>query len=213
MKVTTWHHKELRSEFPASRNLKELMTEINKRLWIDECVICDVRLNNQELTEEAEIENAHLPVSQIQLLEVTAQTLPELITHSVETHIKFIPRIKAAAIECSEEFRNQNMPLGQASLVDVLESCQWMTEALSLLKNSIKQWDGFMEFGPDWGEKETQYSTVVNELVQAYQSSDVQLLADVLEYELANSLDGWVEVFEKIQRRIADPETTLVFRR
>jgi hypothetical protein len=213
MKVTTWHHNDLRSEFPESKNLKELMSAINKKLWIEECVICEVKLNNIELNEEVEIEKASLPVSQILCIEVMAQTLPELITDSVATHIKFIPRIKAAAIECSEEFRSQNLPLGKASLVDVLESCQWMTEALSHLKESIKQWDGFMEFGPDWGEKETQYSTVVNELVHAYQSSDVQLLADVLEYELANSLDGWVEVFEKIQRRIEDPESTLAFRR
>lgn len=202
MKSQKWCRESIQNDFPGQQTLQEILAKLNSTLWTDEHLISEIYLNGEMLDEESEIKNGSMPKDRITSLEIVAKTLPELITNSVETHIKVIPLIKTAAIECSESFRNQHLNLGQKSLTDVLESCHYMTEALSLLKSSIKQWDGFVEFGPEWGVTESQYSQAVNQLVSAYQSHDPLLLADVLEYELTNSLDGWVRVFEKIQKQI-----------
>lgn len=201
MKSLKWSHELLQRDFPDQSTLQDVLSCLNAQLWSEELLISEIYLNGEMLDEEAEIKSGAVSKSIIESLEVVAKTLPELITNSVETHMKVIPLIKSAAIQCSENFRNQQLNSGQKSLTDVLESCQYMTEALSLLKSSIKQWDGFVEFGPEWGVTESHYSSAVNQLVAAYQSNDPLLLADVLEYELTNSLDDWVHVFEKIQKQ------------
>ena len=95
-----------------------------------------------------------------------------------------------------------NVQEGQKLFTEVLDGCRWMTDALFLLKGSLKQRNGFMELGPEWEDLESQYSSVVNELVTAFEANDTLLLADVLEYELLNNLDGWVGVFEKIDHKM-----------
>lgn len=202
MQTKKWNSSQMKESYPGCRTLKSLIQKINEESWKSKQVICEICLNGKFLSEEEEIELGDTPIESIQVLEVTTQSTDELIKNSVQSYIQFIPQIKKAAIDCSEDFRDYKMKEGQVLFTDVLDGCRWMTDALFLLKNSMKDWDGFMELGPEWASLESQYSNVVNELVHAYESNDTLLLADVLEYELSNSLDGWASVFAKIDSKI-----------
>ncbi|MCB0408262.1 MAG: hypothetical protein KDD34_08665 [Bdellovibrionales bacterium] len=202
MKTRKWTFKEIAQSFPQCQTLSEIISCINEEVWKSKSVVCEIRVNESFLSEEDEIKHAQMGKEQIQTIEVNTQTTEELIQSSVRSYIQFIPQIKQAAIHCSEDFRELKFDEGQSLFTDVLDGCRWMTDALFLLKSSIHKWDGFLELGPEWQELERQYSRVVNELVQAYETNDTQLLADVLEYELSNSLDGWVHVFEKIDQKV-----------
>ncbi len=202
MQTKKWSFSQIKSCYLECLNLKSLIQRINEESWKSGQVICEIRLNGRFLSEEEEIELGEMSVEEIQTLEVTTQSTDELIKNSVQSYLQLIPQIKKAAIDCSEDFREYKMKEGQTLFTDVLDGCRWMTDALFLLKNSMKEWDGFLELGPEWAHLESQYSNVVNELVQAYESNDTLLLADVLEYELSNSLDGWASVFVKIDSKI-----------
>lgn len=202
MRTKQWNSSEISVIYPECNTLKSLLRKINEKSWKSRQVICEIRLNGKFLSEEEEIELADMNVSEIKELIVTTQSTDELIKNSVQSYLQLIPQIKKAALDCSEDFREYNLKGGQLLFTDVLDGCRWMTDALFLLKNSMKDWDGFLELGPEWATLESQYSNVVNELVQAYESNDTLLLADVLEYELSNSLDGWAGVFAKIDSKI-----------
>ena len=202
MQNKKWDSSQIAHSYPDCPDLKSLIRRINEESWRSRQVICEIRLNGRFLSEEEEIELGETPAGEIQSLEVSTQSTDELIKNSVQSYLQLIPQIKKAAIDCSEDFREYKMKEGQILFTDVLDGCRWMTDALFLLKNSMKDWDGFMELGPEWATLESQYSNVVNELVQAYESNDTLLLADVLEYELSNSLDGWASVFAKIDSKI-----------
>lgn len=202
MGIKNWNHERLLDDFPECTCLSEILNEISQQAWKQKSVICEIQLNNQFLSEEEEVKLAEKRVEQIQSLQISTQTTEELLKSSVKSYIQFIPQIKKAAIDCSEDFREQNVSEGSGRFTDVLDGCRWMTDALTLLKTNMQKWDAFLEMGPEWSVMEAKYSHAVHEIVKAYESNDTQLLADILEYELSNSLDGWVEVFEKIESRM-----------
>ena len=201
MVIKKWKSKELKERFPNCESLSGVLKELSSLAWKDKSVICEIQLNGEFLSEEDEVKKGALPVHEIDELQVSTQTTDQLLKSSVQSYIRFIPQIKKAAIDCSEDFREQKAE-GSGRFTDVLDGCRWMTDALYLLKSNMQKWDAFLELGPEWSVMEKKYSSTVNEIVRAYESNDTQLLADVLEYELSNSLDGWVQVFEKIESRM-----------
>ena len=202
MLMKAWTCEQITEEFVGCTNLQQILKVANESAWKSNSVICEIQVNHQFLSEEDEIEKGDMPISDISHLSINTQTTDELVKNSVNSYLQLIPQIKAVALTCSEGFREYNVQEGQKLFTEVLDGCRWMTDALFLLKGSLKQRNGFMELGPEWEDLESQYSSVVNELVTAFEANDTLLLADVLEYELLNNLDGWVGVFEKIDHKM-----------
>ena len=130
--------------------------------------------------------------------------MPHSITHLLGTPIPFldtifdyIPRIKNSSLEAMEFFRSGKELEGQKVLTDALDGCQWISEALGLLKSSLVDSSNNSEFEQLWIHQEESYKAMVDELQEAFRKNDLVLLADVLEYELTTCLDNWLELLRK----------------
>jgi hypothetical protein len=76
----------------------------------------------------------------------------------------------------------------------VLDSCRWLSDWLFLVKKSCGNWAHVKISEDIWRRAELTFTNVLRDLCSAYENKDFVALADILEYELSNSLGQWLEL-------------------
>jgi hypothetical protein len=105
-------------------------------------------------------------------------------------------QLKLDTIALADRFRKLPQPDERQCFVQVMGDCQLLTEALVALRPYLHKSDDLLT-GNKWSESEAQFLKTLRELVVAYEAGDRMLVSDVLEYELSNTLDQWLDFLSK----------------
>ena len=194
MQTMTWLDEEIEAQFSNCPTLRDVIQQLEGQAWEEGHVVCEVRINGIHLTEKEEQQFGDASSKIINSLEILTRTPEELVQEALTSYQDFLPEIKQMSIECSEKFREQD----SQQFTGVLEGCRWFTDAIVLLKNNVEAWGQNSPKDYGWQECEVNYTQVVKGLLVAFEAQDYSLVADLLEYELTNCLDGWLELFENM---------------
>ena len=203
MQTKRWSSNALKTEFSGCNVLRDVISELESEFLLSGEVICEIRVNGMFLTEEDEMKFANSRLSEIKELEISSRRPQDLISESLNSTFDWIPKVRDYALETSEQLREEGIANSQVSFAEVLDGCQWLTDALSLLKSVMLSLAADVNFEENWKKAEQEMSRVVTELVNAYDAEDCNLLADTIEYDLSMSLDNWFELLKSEPKIIA----------
>ncbi|NQZ00584.1 MAG: hypothetical protein HRT45_07945 [Bdellovibrionales bacterium] len=191
----SWSRQDIQTEFSDCHSLQEIIEKVTQERRRANELICNIRVNGEFLSEERERELAGLGPGELNHLEIMSQSQEELIENSLQGQIELIVSMKTQVIECYTGFRQREISESYSIFCTVLESCQFLAEALGLIKQNLNSVDVSLS-EVQWQQAEDVFQAAIKELLLAYEAKDFQLAADVLEYELGESLGGWEKVLQ-----------------
>lgn len=184
---------ELVDQFADCRTLGDVIARVESDCWRKGRVICQVKVNGMTLTEKDEAKLAAASVYELTELEFFAHQPNELLFETVSTLQELNPHLKNTGVEIAELLRSGRVRDGQRQLIHFFERCQNYSDGLSAVKKLIlSQQDSPLH--EKWSRCEKEFAATIREILMAYEQQDAVLLSDLLEYELSNSLDKWLEL-------------------
>lgn len=207
----------LREKYSEFSDLKSLIRTIETELQADGFVVCQFVLNGMTLSEDDEKRMEKASVNEIKELVIRYQNLDELLDSLLRGWIEEIPKLVAQADELSQEAREQRLDQKLTPLVRFVDSCQFLVDSLNSFRTIIEV-EAIAE-GNRWGVLEQKFQSSVGELLNAFEKKDYVLVADVLEYDVADALQNWFDLLAQIEHSLksgqgnSGPTSFSLFRR
>ncbi len=172
---------------PGNERVMDVLERIARELEEQGRVVAGLRLDGEDLTGR---EREELEERRPELLEVTAKDPLAMIRDSAELNGQWIATLKTEISTCADRFRVGDEVQAIESLVKVIEGLQVLMLSvnqilrLGTLCLSPEDTAGICDF-------QNGFTSLLSEVVEAQENRDWIMLADLLEYELAESLDAW----------------------
>ena len=161
-------------------------------------VILEIVADGRKITNYTAEEIERLkPIEQLTII------ARELNTLSLETIIEteeFIPNFIAGIEGIIDKFTQGNYSEGFRRLGIAIESLQWLNTLLYTLEGRFKVLEeigeiNFTAFQDNWFKS-------IRELTSAFESQDLVLTSDILEYELTPSLNDYLTLIKELKSKI-----------
>lgn len=195
MEILKINKNELQAHFGKCRELKEVIDKLELNAQNSGKVVCSIRVNGLKLTESDEFRFASTDLKDIEEIEVQLSLKESVIINSVRALREFLLAFKNRVLAAAEHYReNANAP-EQHIFSEIVQSTHLLADALLATKLSlIGRAPDEKKYHEMWGQAESHFMITVRELATAYEKQDFVLVSDVLEYELLNSIDKWLEL-------------------
>lgn len=188
-----WKGTEIEEAFAECKTLGDIIEKVTKDSQAENNLVCDIRVNGEFLSEERERELSHVSKSSVESFEIVAQSPIELLKNSMGSQIQLLQDLKMHIVHCYTKFRVGNPKEAHSEFCTVLEGCQFLAEALGLIKQNLRDQKVISLKNIGWSDAETRFESTVREILDAYEKEDFQLAADAMEYDLQETLDQWRE--------------------
>lgn len=175
-------------------SLGELIDKIEAQNGVILEIVADGRKITTYTAEEIE---RLKPIEQLTII------VRELNTLSLETLIEteeFIPKFTDGIEGIIDKFTQGDYPEGFRRLGIAIESLQWLNTLLYTLEGRFKVLEeiaeiNFAAFQDNWVKS-------IRELTSAFESQDLVLTSDILEYELIPSLIDYLTLIKELKSKI-----------
>lgn len=182
---------DLGGEFALCKTLGEVVSELEKKVKARGRVVCNISVNGMRLNETDELRLATTSVAELKDIEFETEDPAELIQSTLHSQAQMAAEISRVSLVAAEAFRRLDLNPAQNLLISLLDGCRWFTDGLVALKSAPS---GLMKLPFDdsqWSLAESEFRRVISEILAAVERRDYVLIADLLEYDLGNSLDRW----------------------
>ncbi len=196
MEVLKYTKEKIKEDFFSCESLKEVIENIDKLMRQQGRVVTKISINGLLINEHDEVRLSETNVSDIHNIEVEIENENQIFNTSLGTTKQFLEQLKADAVMLADRFRKMPKPDERPCFVQVIGDCQLLTEALMALRPYLDISNDLIAT-KKWSESEAQFLKTLRELVVAYEAGDRMLVSDVLEYELSNTLDQWLDFLSK----------------
>lgn len=207
MTTSVWDETEIQKQFSDCRDLKEIISRLERDFSARGEVICEIRVNGLVLHESDETKFAASPLGEINSLAIASERPEDLIRDAMVSALDYIPRIRTACDTVSELFRGSDIRKAQTRFTDVLDGCKWLVDTITSLRGAAQGIGRPILLRDRWLLAENRFSEVVTQILGAHQRRDNVLTADLVEYELGNVLEQWSDVLiaESAERLASAP--------
>ncbi|MEZ4872447.1 MAG: hypothetical protein R2827_09440 [Bdellovibrionales bacterium] len=196
MQSISWEREEVQVQFGKCSRLSEVIDIIEQDCWNKGHVVCQVSLNGEILSEEDEMRLANSGVNEITSIEVKIQSVNEVLTRTKMDMEAWAGRAIDFCEKCVKCIQEGELDWVNNHFVSLADGLNWYVESLYVLKSSIRTLQKKNDIDPIWIETEKSFHSVVKEMVTAFEGQDYILLQDVLEYDLPENLNKWLELFD-----------------
>ena len=180
-------------------NLEEILGEIMNLHVPEDRIINEVLLNGRMYSEQVPREAAGVDRDEIGILEV--QTIPSVdLAHAlVKTGPGYMDTLIQAAGMVAEQFRIGDEAEANEQLSTFVQTLQdlfsMVDQALEILAIPL---DRFESDGVSARAKIKELNQLLQEMISRQEDRDWILLADLLEYELADLLGDWKKILAQV---------------
>jgi hypothetical protein len=182
----------------SCENIEELIKQIEVDQLREGNVVCQFVINGIKLSDADEIRMKSLNISDLESVTLLIAKPENLLREIIQNWKNEIPKIIAHADGLSSLIRERGMESQISSFIQLIESCQLLVQSLISLSNVIDTQKIF-ETG-QWFLSERLLADAIGETLNVFDQKDSTTLADVIEYDLANSLVNWLEIFEILEK-------------
>ncbi len=208
MTTLTWSNEQIQIEFSDCENLKEIITSVESRMWDNGEVVCEIFVNGFALHEEDETRFSASALADIKELKVQSNRPEELVQQTLQSITTYIPDLAKETDALANRYRDIHGPgvKDQATidkevtqvLSEVLEGFRWLTDAIFLIRAQLENWTHIVDLVEDWKELEGKHTRAFKELINSFDKNDQTLIADVLEYDIADVLEDWRRIIPQV---------------
>ncbi len=197
MQTQMYSNEELMKKYSEGTKLNLVVKDLEEEQWKSGRVICEIHVNGNYLSEEEEKSLDRMPLSSLSVLEIITRDQSELIEVTLRTIYQWLPKLKERSLEISRGLGENGYSMPTQSFVELIDGCTWFSDSLSLLKPKLQDLVVVQNFGTNWDNCQTVFTSVAKESLKAFELSDWVLLKDILEYEIPVSLDQWQDLLFK----------------
>lgn len=193
MKTVVLSASEIQSEFPSIATYEELFRALEQRFSLSGEVICAFNVNGHTLTEAMEGRVGSGSIEEIKTLEVQTDVVSNLLVEVMQSWIPVIPEMTERIDQLSQKIKSKGISGNLQNLVKSIDDCQLLIDSVISIGSVLGQHP--IVKSEIWTAAESKTAAAVGEALQAFQNKDFVTLSDVLEYDLAQSLNQWHENF------------------
>ncbi len=188
--------------YQTGATLGQIFSDIEKDLQAMNRVVCRYVLNGVELREEDEQKFLQMPVEDIQTLEYFAENSDDLVHDVIYAWVAAVPELIQATEKIAQVLRLKG-PQGQLKNIhELIHNCEYLIDSMISLKYILS--DAIMTGTQDWIAAEKISHATVSQAVSAMLKKDFNLLADILDYDLVNTLQKWQVCLINIQQHLGE---------
>lgn len=160
-------------------------------------VICRIHLNELNLSEDDEHRLKNTPISEIKKLEVDTENPLQLYNDVLEYWKRHLPQLVLTSDKISQSLRFKSIDQSAVELSRFIDQCHLLVNSLNSI-NSLCQHRS-MALPPHWSQTEMKLWKAFNELLDSFNSKNTSVMADIIEYDLADSLQSWLSVIAEMK--------------
>lgn len=187
---------ELVAQFGEVGNLASIIEFYEKKFEAKGEVICRVSLNNLDLSEADEAKFGQITITDIQSLSIATENTGKLTHGIVNDWIANLPELIKSADQVAQQIRLKGFSNSLTSFAQIIDACQLLVSSLSALKSVLLQSQSIDL--QQWEMAESKLKTSFDQVMEACQMNNETELADIIEYDLADSLTDWQRVLSKV---------------
>jgi hypothetical protein len=202
MRSTVLNRNQIAESHFHCENLKDLMGSIENQMQTTGEVVCQYVLNGMTLREDDEKRLSEIKLDEIETLEVRSEKPTALLFDILKNWETEIPRIIEQTDHLASNLRAHG-PEGQyTAFVNLIDSCQFLIESLVSI-DSVVETAAFLP-RENWLKNEKEIADAIGQALSSFEKKDFSLLGDILEYDLANSLQSWFDLLKGLNRRLQE---------
>jgi hypothetical protein len=197
MNKTLMTREDIKKTYAESSDLGQLFTMLEKEFSERGEVICQFRLNGMNLTEADEQRLSMVGVQDVDFIEIDSESPTALLFGLMENWILELPKLLENTDLLAKEIRFKGIEGHLKSFVELIDSCQFLMDSLLSLEKVVQ---GVQMDTPIWHEAQQLTARSIGQALKVFEQKDFVLLAEILEYDLAHSLQLWLEQIRSLNR-------------
>jgi hypothetical protein len=190
---------ELVNQFGADMELVALINHFEDEFEKKGEVICRVCINDLPLNEEEEKKFGNTPIKYIQSLEIETEDPNQLVIEVLQKWRSDLPSLIASADSIAQKMRFEGLEKTYSHFSQFIDACHLLVSSLASIRTLIG--DKSLVQIDEWSTAEKQLWRCFDDLVSAFNTKNENLIADIIEYDLANALQTWLNLLNKIPER------------
>ncbi|MNJ92677.1 hypothetical protein D3C87_103510 [compost metagenome] len=192
---------DLRNFYNNTTKLEKVFGDIEQDLRAENQVVCRYIVNGLEIAESDEARFSTVTLDQVETLEYLAENSKDLIGLVMRGWIEALPELVRKTEGVSQRIRAQGFSGMYKSIHDLVQNCEFLIDSILSLRELMG--DQLLGGNPiDWFTSEQVSQKTVKEALHALENKDFVLLADVLEYDLNNVLQMWLENLKSLEKSL-----------
>lgn len=191
-------HKNLQDEKAHPTSLKDAIGFLEEHYEGKGAVICEIKVDGKLLKEDEEERSADNDLGSITSIEVFFNAPEKVAEESLSKLRSYCPELTSMSEEAGFLYRNGHLADAQDLVEELIPECQEVIELFTLLMHCCTNdnWDHVVQ---TWRSSIDTFSQTVEEMLQAMESKDYVLLADLFEYEMPKVFSIWSELTNSIR--------------
>jgi hypothetical protein len=158
-------------------------------------------VNGLEVSEEQETRFATVSLAEVETLEYLTENSKDITAIVLRGWIQALPELMEKTEQLAKRMRGQGLSGLLKSIHDLVRNCEFLIDSTINLKATMG--DQFFGASPvDWYKTEEESKKTVREALTALENKDFVLLADVLEYDLNNVLQRWLDHLQVLEKSL-----------
>lgn len=211
MKTHNFNSEEIENFKYGCNNLEDFLARIDKKQQENGYVVCQFVINGIKISEADEQRMKSFSLKDIHSLTLFFEEPNQLLIEIVQNWKDEIPKIIENADQLAGTIRTSGVENQIGSFIQLVESCQLLVQSLLSLSHVIDT-HGLFDTG-QWIIGEQMLAEAVGQTLKSFDARDTKALADIIEYDLANTLMTWIEIFNLLDKLItANPEAFYIRR-
>ncbi len=192
---------DLRNFYGENISLERVFHDIETDLRATNQVVCRYIVNGLEVSEAQEQKFSTVKLDEVQTLEYLTENSRDITVLVLKGWIEALPELISKTEHLAKRMRIQGFSGLMKSIHDLVQNCEFLIDSTINLKMTMG--DQFFGAGPvDWYKTEQESRKTVEEALRALENKDFVLLADVLEYDLNNVLQMWLEHLRVLEKSL-----------
>lgn len=192
---------ELRNFYREKTSLGRVFSDIEQDLRSTNQVVCRYIVNGMEIAEADEARFSKVSLDDIETLEYLTENSRDITAIVLKGWIEALPELIQNTEKLSQRMRVQGLSGLLKPIHDLVQNCEYLIDSTITLKATMG--DQFLGASPvNWFQAEEQSKKTVSEALRALENKDFVLLADVLEYDLNNVLQMWLEHLQVLEKSL-----------
>lgn len=154
-------------------------------------VLTQIKVNGTEIDEQTEQEIKEAPLSSIDSVEVQAETPQNLVLQGLMDADAMLPEILSNLDVCIEKVQNQEQEQAVEAFVKVTDGLSWFSTIYSGAASVFQEKIVAMQLDThEFVMNSSRLNEILNDILDAYNSQDNVAFADLLEFELKETLES-----------------------
>lgn len=186
---------EVREELSDIDTFNKLLEAIRSKL--DSEIIEKIYLDDVEVNESYLINNEP-EIEKISELKLITKKNEELILETLEEADDYLPNLKEGVMKTSELFRKGDNEEANLKYQLCLEGLEWYINVLQRILSLIEA----EKLKEEIQSCLSDINNMLVDLMKAYKNEDIVFVADLLEYEIADYIDEFIEFNKELKETL-----------